>query len=83
MTWQPMESAPRDGTLIIVCCETPEETIFNHTYPMERTYHFVRYKAAPLTNSRYGAFVWRQENGDTLADNWPVAWKPFEEFDGW
>jgi len=83
MTWNPMNSAPRDGELIIVCCEEPEEVIDGHSFPAERTHHFVRYKPSPLTNSRYGAFVWRQVNGDSLAENWPVAWKRFEGFEGW
>lgn len=60
MEWQPIETAPRDGTRIFVYCpklNEPKETIV--AYSMEDT-----------------IFPWREDDGALLQRDQPTHWMP-------
>ena len=67
--WQPIETAPRDGTLILLWDPEGDPPYFPA--------RFMRDDRPP--RSPHGAFVWCQGSpafGDRLAENVPTHWMP-------
>jgi len=83
MTWNPTTTIPRTGEQIVIAIEVPEETFEGVHYPRSFEHYIVSYKASPFSHGKNGPFVWRQKNGDTIAEFVPCAWKKLEEFEGW
>lgn len=64
--WQPIATAPKDGTRILVVCE----------FAGKRDVTVVRWCDSPAPAGPFGRFTWREMQDSALAERIPTHWMP-------
>lgn len=67
--WQPIDTAPKDGTNIILCCNFDDR--------IELT--IARWCDNPAPAGPFGRFMWREMQDSTIAEQVPTHWMPLPE----
>lgn len=62
--WQPIETAPKDGRVIL---------LYDPEY---KEIAMARYMPSEQKPGDYGDFVWKQRDGETIAEKVPSHWAP-------
>lgn len=64
--WRPIETAPRDGTNILLLCDFGDR----------REMTIARWSDNPLPAGPFGKFMWREMQDSTVAEKVPTHWQP-------
>lgn len=70
--WEPIETAPKDGRLLLLCCDYGPDGL-------EMCIAHACISVAP--GGRFGPFVWRTiRDGGHIAERIPTHWMPLPPF---
>jgi hypothetical protein len=65
-SWQPIETAPRDGTWLLLWCEFGD----GDDEPL-----VARWTDYPYRGGEFGPFTWHERDGGKIAEQIPTHWK--------
>lgn len=68
-SWQPIDSAPKDGTNVMLLC----------VFDDRREITIARWCDTPAPAGPFGKFCWREMQDSTVAEQVPSHWMPLPE----